>query len=430
MIKSIKIFLILIFISTNSFGQEKFDSSGYLLGYEYSSDEIFININDVRSLFFGWVGSGFDDDFDFLISLSQLHQYVTLQKQYFTSSDFNYKKFMKTVECALSNNEIIYGQILPVNKSLECSETPYYERLMSVREPYNSNDRLHEKPWIEFQRLLTRGGGLDYKKPLEHLEVLFLYSGLFSVMTTGHTHENNTYYIPHPFIYFREQEVKIDYEYLPERVIARAHSPLEGDVRIVIDMDKWMELNTFERIWLMIHEYCHEALGLEHSEGDLEIMFPLIPKNELIEENYSFIIAKGRASERKKEFEYSEGSKKLYEIIKELLQYLIDNQEDLVKCTFSKCEGIMTPTFSKYKLYNVEEDIFDLYSFHVKKKNTNTVFEGWDKSSMSKTKISKATLFNRISEEAKSKLSVLKDDVYVGKKYYYSSNNLMKQGVN
>ena len=134
-------------------------------------------------------------------------------------------------------------------------------------------------------------------------------------------------------------------------------------------MDKWMNLSNPERVWLMIHEYCHEALGLEHSEGDLEIMFPMMPKNELSDED---IIDYGRFNS------YSEGSYKLLIIINELLEHLYKNQSDLIKCASSYCEGIFFPDYPKFKFYEVD-DVFNMYDFHVKKKNSGVIYEGWKK---------------------------------------------------
>jgi hypothetical protein len=63
------------------------------------------------------------------------------------------------------------------------------------------------------------------------------------------------------------------------RQIAKAHSPLEGDIKIIINIDAWENLNNYERVWLLIHEYGHEAFGMKH--GDNKLMYPLIPAKEL-----------------------------------------------------------------------------------------------------------------------------------------------------
>lgn len=64
-----------------------------------------------------------------------------------------------------------------------------------------------------------------------------------------------------------------------ERTIARAHSPLDGDVRIIVNIDKWEKLSPLERCWLFFHEYAHEAYGLSH--GEIKLMYPLLPSDEL-----------------------------------------------------------------------------------------------------------------------------------------------------
>ena len=70
-------------------------------------------------------------------------------------------------------------------------------------------------------------------------------------------------------------DVKVRYFNSKDRTIAYAHSPLEGDVTIMVDADKWLELSKEERAWLMAHEYMHEKYGTPHGEGAL--MFPVIP---------------------------------------------------------------------------------------------------------------------------------------------------------
>lgn len=64
------------------------------------------------------------------------------------------------------------------------------------------------------------------------------------------------------------------------RMIAQAHSPLEGDNTIIVNVDKWEGLNNYQRVWLMMHEWGHEAFGMKH--GDNKLMYPLMPKEELL----------------------------------------------------------------------------------------------------------------------------------------------------
>ena len=63
-------------------------------------------------------------------------------------------------------------------------------------------------------------------------------------------------------------------------MIAQAHSPLEGDNTIIVNVDKWEDLNNYQRVWLMMHEWGHEAFGMKH--GDNKLMYPLMPEEELL----------------------------------------------------------------------------------------------------------------------------------------------------
>ena len=76
-------------------------------------------------------------------------------------------------------------------------------------------------------------------------------------------------------------EINFDFTYGDAgRKIASAHSPLEGDVRIIVNIDKWEKLNNYQRIWLILHEWGHEAFGMEH--GDNILMYPIMPDEELL----------------------------------------------------------------------------------------------------------------------------------------------------
>jgi hypothetical protein len=92
------------------------------------------------------------------------------------------------------------------------------------------------------------------------------------LMYTSFSEEYNWIY---PFV-FRYDDIKYDFVTGESgRFVAAAHSPLEDDIRIIINIDKWEELNNYERIWLLLHEYGHEAFGFEH--GFNELMYPLLP---------------------------------------------------------------------------------------------------------------------------------------------------------
>ena len=69
------------------------------------------------------------------------------------------------------------------------------------------------------------------------------------------------------------------------RMVAQAHSPLKDDIRIIINIDKWEQLNNYQRMWLMMHEWGHEAFGMKH--GDNKIMYPTMPNEELSKIGYT-----------------------------------------------------------------------------------------------------------------------------------------------
>ena len=64
------------------------------------------------------------------------------------------------------------------------------------------------------------------------------------------------------------------------RMIARAHSPREGDNTIIVNIDKWEDLNNYQRVWLMMHEWGHEVFGMKH--GDNKLMYPIMPEEQLL----------------------------------------------------------------------------------------------------------------------------------------------------
>tara|TARA_A100001011_G_scaffold371894_1_gene429711 strand:- start:937 stop:1926 length:990 start_codon:yes stop_codon:yes gene_type:complete len=66
------------------------------------------------------------------------------------------------------------------------------------------------------------------------------------------------------------------------RMIAKAHSPSMGDNTIIVNVDKWEDLNNFQRVWLIMHEWGHESFGMKH--GDNKLMYPLMPMEELLKD--------------------------------------------------------------------------------------------------------------------------------------------------
>ena len=65
------------------------------------------------------------------------------------------------------------------------------------------------------------------------------------------------------------------------RIIAQADSPAEGDITIIIYVDKWEELSGYQRMWLLLHEFCHEVFDMKH-DGSISLMYPLMPNEELL----------------------------------------------------------------------------------------------------------------------------------------------------
>ena len=68
------------------------------------------------------------------------------------------------------------------------------------------------------------------------------------------------------------------------RTIARAHSPINYFEEnkenwknvVLVDFDKWVQLNRHQKMWLMSHELMHEMFATSHGEGG-QLMFPTIP---------------------------------------------------------------------------------------------------------------------------------------------------------
>lgn len=68
------------------------------------------------------------------------------------------------------------------------------------------------------------------------------------------------------------------------RTIAQAHSPIDiNNVTnlnfkniILVDYDKWVDLNKNQKMWLMSHEIMHELFATGHGEAG-ELMFPTLP---------------------------------------------------------------------------------------------------------------------------------------------------------
>lgn len=68
------------------------------------------------------------------------------------------------------------------------------------------------------------------------------------------------------------------------RTIASAHSPLQGNIKFIINIDKWEKLNNYQRVWLFTHELGHEFFGLKH--GTSKMMYPIMPEDDLTVDFY------------------------------------------------------------------------------------------------------------------------------------------------
>ena len=189
-----KLLLLLLFIPLVSFGQTSFDNFGFQKNHEYSSDEIFININDLEKTFFGRLSNHDNDNYNFLISLSQLHQFHMIQSNMLVDYDFNYTHFLDAIKCAISQKNISYGQKLPSEPTFLCSDDFY--KINSLKK-YETG-RYYNNGMILIQEKLKR---LNYKKPLEYLNILFEYSGLINLMQITHEHQDKIQYtLPSPRI--------------------------------------------------------------------------------------------------------------------------------------------------------------------------------------------------------------------------------------
>jgi len=103
---------------------------------------------------------------------------------------------------------------------------------------------------------------------------------ILNVVPDAYSKFSKDWHYPKRIFDFAEDEINFDFVTDESgRTIAQAHSPLEGDTRIIINIDKWEELNHKERIWLILHEFGHEFFGMEH--GSNKLMYPLMPSDDL-----------------------------------------------------------------------------------------------------------------------------------------------------
>lgn len=152
--------------------------------------------------------------------------------------------------------------------------------------PYNFDSTLFDEkfnhlqlpahPYNDFASKIRRLDKRDFKKivelVMEDLVVLWVRS------------RYNNSLIPENYdigFYFRCPD-EVEFEFIvgdDKRTIASAHSPLEGNIKFIINIDKWEELNNFQRVWLFTHELGHEFFGLKH--GTTKLMYPIMPEEEL-----------------------------------------------------------------------------------------------------------------------------------------------------
>lgn len=198
--------------------------------------------------------------------------------------------------------------------AIDCIEVPI-ANWDNFWEKYSGKNGIDRRRYQIFHNSYSN---LNYRNPLEFLRPLFEFNEPKSYMYDHRI--NGLKHVPRKLrVFFREQDVKFEWRSLSDRVLAMADSPLSDDVKILIDPDKWMALNNWERIWLMTHEYGHEALGLTHNEINCEIMFPISANTfELSEDLIEF---------SRYTLSFSKGSKKLYDSIEQFIQYLIDQSE-------------------------------------------------------------------------------------------------------
>ena len=140
--------------------------------------------------------------------------------------------------------------------------------------PHFNSDRMKTRsmrihPYV---MLIDKINGLD-KRDFQGLIELII-EDFPAVWWRTNLYDNNMVSI------YKNHEIQLDFVTGDEnRIVAIAHSPLKGDTRFVINIDKWEKLNNFQRVWLFLHELGHEYFGLKH--GSMKLMYPLMPEEDL-----------------------------------------------------------------------------------------------------------------------------------------------------
>ncbi len=107
------------------------------------------------------------------------------------------------------------------------------------------------------------------------------------------------------------------------RTIARAHSPInfydKNDINwkniILVDFDKWIDLNKNQKMWLMSHEIMHELFATAHGEAG-ELMYPSIPS---LDDNRNHKIINGTT------YYYTKSETDLINALEKAWQFIWDN---------------------------------------------------------------------------------------------------------
>ena len=140
--------------------------------------------------------------------------------------------------------------------------------------PHFNSDRMETRSisYHPYVMLRDKINGLD-KRDFQGL-IKLIIEDFPAIWWRTNLYDNNMVSI------YKNNEIQLDFVTGDEnRIVAKAHSPLKGDTRFVINIDKWEKLNNFQRVWLFLHELGHEYFGLKH--GSMKLMYPLMPEEDL-----------------------------------------------------------------------------------------------------------------------------------------------------
>ena len=141
------------------------------------------------------------------------------------------------------------------------------------------NIHLKKKRAQESIALMNKIESLDKRDFYEYIDFMFnLIPFAFNSWNCGALSDYNIF---NQLRFDAMLEDKVQFEFVTgtnSRTIAQAHSPAIGDVRFIINVDKWENLNNYERLWVLMHEFGHEGFELSHSKGGA-LMYPLLPED-------------------------------------------------------------------------------------------------------------------------------------------------------